>query len=80
MNCCVVFLAIAGFAGVTEIDTKTAVTVKFVVPLIEPKVARMVVVPVPAPVAKPALLMVAAAVFVELQVTELVRFWVLPSL
>src|ERR1700719_1254331 len=40
----------------------------------------MVLVPVPTVLAKPALLIVATAVFEELQVTELVRFWVLLSL
>jgi hypothetical protein len=32
------------------------------------------------PVAKPALVIVATDVFVDVQVTELVRFWVLESL
>jgi hypothetical protein len=74
-------LVIKGFAGVTAIETSTgAVTVKFVEPLIEPDAAEIVVLPVPTPVASPALVIVATAVFVELQVTELVRFWVLLSL
>jgi hypothetical protein len=60
--------------GVTPIDTKvTDVTVSPLEPLIEPKVARIVVLPAPTPVAMPALVIVATDVLVELQVTELVR-------
>ena len=55
-------------------------TVKPAEPLTEPEVARMVVLPTATPLARPALVIVAAAVFVEVQVTELVRFWVLLSL
>ena len=74
-------LIIEGFAGVTAIETNTgAVTVRVVEPLIDPDVAEIVVVPVPAAVASPALEIVATAVLVELQVTELVRFCVLLSL
>ena len=81
MNCWVEPLAIEELAGVTAMDTRAGgITVRFVEPLIAPEVAEIVVVPAPAPVAKPVLLMVAAAVFVELQLTELVRFCVLPSL
>jgi hypothetical protein len=40
----------------------------------------MVALPAPTPVAKPALVIVVAAVFVEVQVTELVRFREPPSL
>src|SRR6266852_660453 len=40
----------------------------------------MVLLPVPTPVATPAAVIVAAAVFEELQLTVLVRFCVLPSL
>ena len=42
--------------------------------------ALIVVVPVPAPVAKPDALTVATAEFEDNQVTEFVRFCVLPSL
>ena len=74
-------MAIEGFAGVTTIETSVgAVTVRVVEPLIEPDAAEIVVVPVPTPVASPPLPIIAAAVFVELQVTELVRFCVLLSL
>ena len=40
----------------------------------------MVLLPFPTPLAKPVLLTVATEVFEELQVTEFVRFCVLPSL
>ena len=40
----------------------------------------MVVLPAATPVAKPPLVIVASAVFVDVHVTELVRFWVLESL
>ena len=57
-----------------------AVTMRFVEPLIEPDAAEIVVLPVLTPVASPAPLIVPTAVLVELQVTELVKFWVLLSL
>jgi hypothetical protein len=59
---------------------ETAFTVSPVDPMIDPDVARIVVLPAATPVASPALLIVAAAVFVELHVTVLVRFCVLLSL
>ena len=80
VNCCVAPLLIELFAGVTVIDVSVAATAKFVEPLIEPEVAEIVVLPVLAPVASPPLVIVAAAVFVEPHVTELVRFCVLLSL
>ena len=39
VNCCVVPLAIDGFAGVTTIDDSTAVTVNVVEPMTGPKAA-----------------------------------------
>jgi hypothetical protein len=81
VNCCVPPAATDGLAGVTAIDTSVgAVTVRPVEPLMEPDVAWMVVLPVDALVARPALLIDAIAELVELQVTELVRFCVLPLL
>jgi len=81
VNCCVAPLAMEALAGVTAMETNTGdVTVRVVVPLMLPEAAWMVVLPVATPAAKPAPLIVATAVFVELQVTELVRFCVLPSL
>ena len=68
------------FALVIEINAG-AVTVRFVEPLMAPDAAEIVVLPVSTPVASPASLpIIATAVFVELQVTELVRFCVLLSL
>lgn len=64
--------------GVTAIDVRAGVTVKVVVPAIEPEVAVIVVDPVAMPVANPVLAMVAAAPFDELQVTELVTLLVVP--
>lgn len=56
------------------------VTVRIVEALIAPEVAEIVVVPVPAPVAKPVLFMAATDVLLEPQVTEPVRSCVLLSL
>ena len=56
------------------------VTAKVVVPLTAPEVAVMVVLPAPAPVASPPLLIVATFVAEEFHVAEFVRFCVLPSL
>ena len=81
VNCSVSPLAIEGFAGVTLIDESVAaVTVSVVEPVIAPETALMVVDPAPTAEARPAAEIVAAPVFVELQVAEAVRFWVLPSL
>jgi hypothetical protein len=61
-------------------DVPGEVTVRVVDPLTEPENALMVVLPVPAAVAKPVLLIVATEVFEEPQVTEFVKFCVEPSL
>jgi hypothetical protein len=75
VNCCVAPLAIDGFAGVTAIDCNVAaVTVSKVEPLMDDDVAVIVEVPTPAPLARPAALIVAVVVVPELQVTVLVRF------
>ena len=68
--------------GVTAIDTNGLVTVSDAVPEIEPRVAVIVEVALGfIAVAKPPCeVMVAAAVFDELQMAVVVRFWVLPSL
>jgi hypothetical protein len=74
-------LAIDGFAGVTDMDTTVAgVTVSVVLPLMLPELAWMVVEPVPAAVARPAVLTVATVTAEELHVAVLVRFCVVPSL
>lgn len=54
-------------------------TVRMVEPVTDPDVAEMVVLPAATPVARPAELMVATPVLAEFQATELVRFFVLPS-
>jgi hypothetical protein len=74
-----------GFAGVTAIDVMTAeVTLREVDPEIVPEVAEIVLLPVATAFAKPwvgmLVLIVATAVFDELQVALPVRFCVLPSL
>jgi len=69
-----------GFAGVTAMDTKVAaVTLRVVLPEMAPEVALIVVVPTPAPDAKPAAVMVATAGVEEFHVTLAVRFCVLLS-
>src|SRR5271154_5542830 len=81
VNCCVAPLVIEGCAGATVIDcTVAAVTVRTVEPLIAPDVALIVEVPTPAPVARPAVVIVAVVVVPDDQVTVDVRFWVEPSL
>jgi len=72
---------IEGFAGVTAIDCNVAaVTVSKVEPLMDDDVAVIVELPTPAPVARPAALIVAVVVVPEFQVTLDVRFCVVPSL
>jgi hypothetical protein len=78
---CVVPSANEGFTGVTAIETSVACeTVSTAGVVIEPEVAVMFAVPTPVPVAKPLLAIVATMLEDELQLTELVRFCVLPSL
>jgi hypothetical protein len=79
--------AIDGFVGVTDSDTSTAeVTVSAVEPLmpVPGSVAAIVVEPGAALLARPCvpgtLLAVAVALLDELQVTALVKSWVVPSL
>ena len=78
VNCSVVPLAMLGLDGVTAIDTTTAdVTVSFVDPEVEFRLALMFAEPVPTEVARPcdpaALLTVATPGVSELQVTEAVK-------
>ena len=69
-----------GIAGVIAIETSCAgVMVIDVVPVIVPEVAEMFEFPTATLVARPAVEIVATADVSELHVTELVRFWVLPS-
>ena len=81
VNCCVDPLTMVELAGVTTRDTNTGgVTVKLVKPTIAPKVAEIVALPAATPDASPAAVIVAAPVFEEPHVTELVRLSVLLSL
>jgi hypothetical protein len=81
VNCCVRPLVTVGFAGVTAIDCRVAaVTVRTVDPTIAPEVALIVLVPTPAPVARPPVVMVAVVVVAEAHVTDAVRFCVVLSL
>jgi hypothetical protein len=81
VNCCVLPAATDAVVGLTEIEVSIgAVTVKLAEPLIVPEVAVMVAVPGTTPVANPPLLTLAIALADEAQVTEPVRFWVVPLL
>src|SRR5580765_4337287 len=86
VNCWVPLMPIEGFGGVTANDCNVGggVTVSTVEPVIVPEVALIVVVPAATPVARPwvplVLLIVATPVSDEAHVTDVVRFWVLPSL
>jgi hypothetical protein len=81
VKCCVLPIAIDGFAGVTARDTNVAaVTVRGVLPLIDPEVAVIVVLPCATLVAKSVALIIATFVADELHVTLAVRFCVEPSL
>ena len=73
-NCSLPPLATLGFAGVTAIDWRAAaVTVRTVEPVTPFIVAEIVEVPVPTPVANPAVVIVATEVVAEAQVTWLVK-------
>ena len=85
VNCWLVPRAIAELVGVTAIVTSTAgPTVSVVEPLSPPQVLVIVEVPgvrlVTRPTLPALLLIVATAVFEELQAAEVVRSWVEPSL
>jgi hypothetical protein len=74
-------LEILGLAGLTVIETRCAVeTVSPVEPLIDPKVALIVVLPAATLEVRPWALMVAVAALEEVQVTVVVMSWVLLSL
>ena len=80
VNCSVFATAIEGWTGVRAIETNVGgVTVNVVEPLIEPKLALIVVMPGSDVLASPWLLMVATAVLEEFQLTKVVRSCVLPS-
>src|SRR5262245_749762 len=67
-------------AAWTNTTGTAAVTVKVVDPEMEPDAAVIVVEPAPVGVASPELLIVATTEVDELQLTDVVRLWVLPSL
>ncbi len=81
VNDCVRPLAIEGLVGATAMETRAAgLTVSTAVLLVmPPEVAVMLEVPTLRPVATPLTLIEATEVLLELQVAELVRFCVLPS-
>ena len=81
VNCCAIPLAIEGLVGVTAIDTSVgAVTINKsegeVTPL---RLAVMLLVPTPTPVAKPPEAIVVTVVVAEFHVAEVDRFEVLVS-
>jgi hypothetical protein len=81
VNCCVVPLAIDGFAGVTAMETSVGgVTVSVVEPVTPFSVAEIEEVPVATAVARPPVLMVATEVVADAHITLLVRFCVELSL
>jgi len=81
VNCCVMPKGIVDPAGLIAIDTSTAaVTVSTVDPLTLPALAVIVAVPIPTPLASPALLIVAVATVSDVQLAVLVRSCWLPSL
>src|SRR6266568_890698 len=81
VNCCVVPFAMLGFVGVTPSEVRVAaVTVSVVFPETSPSVAVIVVGPAATDVARPALSIVAKAVFEEPQVTWVVKSCVVLSL
>jgi hypothetical protein len=81
VNCCDTPSGIVGIAGVTVIDIKTAgVMFTVVEPDTEPRVATMALFPIARLLTSPAGFTVATFVLTLLQLTELARFSVLPSL
>lgn len=79
-NCWVVPLAMLAVAGVTEIDASAAaVTVNAADPLMLPNVALIVAEPAFSPFANPVALIVALVVSEELQTTDDVTSWLVPS-
>lgn len=81
VNGCVVPSGIEGIAGVTAIETSTAgLTVSVVEPLIDPELALTLVLPTATLAASPWAFTVAMVLSAAVQVEELVRSRVLPSL
>jgi hypothetical protein len=80
VNAWVVPTAIAGFGGFTCTDTRPGTTIRLAEPVSSLKAAVMVAFPMATAVACPLPLRVATGRFEELQVAEVVRSWVVPSL
>jgi len=80
LNCWVALEAMDGFAGEIASETSTGLTLSEVDPVIVPQLAAMVVDPDPTAVTRPLPVIVATFGALELQITLLVRFCVLPSL
>ena len=81
VSCSVNPMGMLGFAGPTTMDTRVAeVTVRFVVPDIDPRLAVIVVVPAATGVARPYVVpTVATAESEDFQVTDVVRSFVVLS-
>src|SRR2546423_13066942 len=80
MNCCAAPKGAETDEGLIAIDTKAgAVTVKMAEPLTGLAVAAIAVVPCPRLVARPVLLMVAVPIADDVQIAEVDKSWVLPS-
>jgi hypothetical protein len=75
-----VLAAIEGTAGVTAIDTSPGATVRLKDPPIAPDFALTEQLPAASAVTTPEVVIVATALFVEAQVTDVVRSFLLPSL
>ena len=74
-------LAKLGAGGVTVMEVSVgAITVSVVLPLVPLTVAEIVALPAESPVARPAELTVAAVVFVEAHVADIVTLPVVPLL
>ena len=80
VNCWDIALGMDGLTGATEIEVSTAdVTVSVVFPEIVPDVAVIVEIPKATPVARPLVLTVAAAVEPEIQDTNALTSYDVPS-
>ena len=86
MNCCVAPALMLAVGGATAMDESVGgggvvdATVRDAFPLTPLSVAVIVAEPAAAPVASPAALMVAIVAFDEVQLTDAVMFFVVPSL
>lgn len=79
MNCCVLPCGTTAFCGVTLMDTNGGVTTRVPEPVILPRLALIVVLPLPKVLAEPIELMVATKSEEEFHDTDEVRSSVPPS-